>query len=98
MSLLTEQMGMCVMLDKTTTPDGYGGYVSKYVDGAPFTAAITFDTSMEAMCPFRIESIAASMFSASTPALDRISLTFAFVSAIIIVPFFQRSSLAFTIL
>lgn len=48
MSLLTEQMEMCVMLDKTTTPDGYGGCVSKYVDGAPFTAAITFDTSMEA--------------------------------------------------
>lgn len=48
MSLLTEQMEMCVMLDKTTTSDGYGGYVSRYVDGAPFTAAITFDTSMEA--------------------------------------------------
>ena len=48
MSLLNEQMEMCVMLHKTTTPDGYGGYVSKYVDGAPFTAAITFDTSMEA--------------------------------------------------
>lgn len=48
MSLLTEQMEACVMLDKTTAPDGYGGYVSGYVDGAPFTAAITFDTSMEA--------------------------------------------------
>lgn len=48
MSLLTEQMEECVMLDKTTAPDGYGGYVSRYVDGASFTAAITFDTSMEA--------------------------------------------------
>lgn len=48
MSLLTEQMEACVMLDKTTAPDGYGGYVSRYVEGAPFTAAITFDTSMEA--------------------------------------------------
>ena len=48
MSLLTEQMEECVMLDKTTAPDGYGGYVSKYVEGATFTAAITFDTSMEA--------------------------------------------------
>ena len=48
MSLLTEQMEECVMLDKTTAPDGYGGYVSRYVDGAPFIAAITFDTSMEA--------------------------------------------------
>lgn len=48
MSLLTEQMEMYVMLDKTTAPDGYGGHVSRYVDGAPFIAAITFDTSMEA--------------------------------------------------
>lgn len=48
MSLLTEQMETCVMLGKTTAPDGYGGYVSRYVDGAPFIAAITFDTSMEA--------------------------------------------------
>lgn len=48
MSLLTEQMETCVMLDKTTAPDGYGGYVPSYADGAPFLAAITFDTSMEA--------------------------------------------------
>lgn len=48
MSLLTEQMETCAILDKTTTPDGYGGYVSRYVDGAEFVAAITFDTSMEA--------------------------------------------------
>ena len=48
MSLLTEQMEECVMLDKTTAPDGYGGYRAKYVDGAEFSAAITFDTSIEA--------------------------------------------------
>lgn len=48
MSLLTEQMEECVMLDKTTVPDGYGGYRAKYVDGAEFSAAITFDTSIEA--------------------------------------------------
>lgn len=48
MSLLTEQMEACVMLDKTTTSDGYGGYISQYVDGAEFVAAITFNTSMEA--------------------------------------------------
>lgn len=48
MSLLTEQMEICVMLDKTTAPDEYGGHVSRYVDGALFTAAITFDASMEA--------------------------------------------------
>lgn len=64
MSLLTEQMEMCVMLDKTTTPDGYGGCVSKYVDGAPFTAAITFDTSMEARVAERQE--VTSMYTVTT--------------------------------
>ena len=48
MSLLAEQMEKCVMLDKTTVPDGYGGYRAVYVDGAEFYAAITFDTSIEA--------------------------------------------------
>lgn len=48
MSLLAEQMEQCAMLDKTTSPDGYGGYVYTYSDGAEFMAAITFDTSIEA--------------------------------------------------
>lgn len=64
MSLLTEQMGTCVMLDKTTAPDGYGGYVSRYVDGAPFTAAVTFDTSMEARVAER--QGATSMYTVTT--------------------------------
>lgn len=48
MSLLSEAMERCTMLDKTTIPDGYGGYTPAYVDGATFQAAITFDTSIEA--------------------------------------------------
>lgn len=48
MSLLQEAMEECVLMDKTTRPDGYGGYISAYVEGAPFDAAITFDTSIEA--------------------------------------------------
>lgn len=48
MSLLNDAMEDCVIMDKTTQPDGYGGYVSRYVDGAEFKAAIVFDTSMEA--------------------------------------------------
>lgn len=47
-SLLQEAMEECVLMDKTTRPDGYGGYISAYVEGAPFDAAITFDTSIEA--------------------------------------------------
>ena len=48
MSLLEDAFEECVMIDKTTQPDGYGGYISTYAEGAEFKAAITFDTSMEA--------------------------------------------------
>lgn len=48
MSLLEDALEACVMLDKTTIADGYGGYISSYAEGAPFNAAIVFDTSMEA--------------------------------------------------
>lgn len=48
MSLLSEAMENCVMLDKRTEADGYGGVISTYSDGAQFKAAIVFDSSMEA--------------------------------------------------
>lgn len=48
MSLLEEAMETCILMDKVTKPDGYGGYRSRYVAGASFQAAIVFDTSMEA--------------------------------------------------
>lgn len=48
MSLLEEAMDNCIMLDRHTEPDGYGGIRTTYVDGAEFSAAITFDTSIEA--------------------------------------------------
>ena len=48
MSLLEEQMENCIMVDKTTTPDGYGGFDIKWVEGAPFDAACVFDSSIEA--------------------------------------------------
>lgn len=48
MSLLDEAMETCVLMDKTTSSDGYGGIITTWVDGAPFQAAITFDTSIEA--------------------------------------------------
>lgn len=48
MSLLSEQMEKCIIIDKTTRPDGYGGVKTSWVDGAPFDSAITFDTSVEA--------------------------------------------------
>jgi hypothetical protein len=38
----------CVILDKKTVPDGYGRYTTQWTEGAPFEAAIVFDTSIEA--------------------------------------------------
>ena len=48
MSLLSDAMESCVILNKTTTLDDYGGFISSYVAGVEFKAAITFDTSIEA--------------------------------------------------
>lgn len=48
MSLLSEQMETCVVLNKQTQADGYGGYIQTWTDGAEFQAAITFDTSITA--------------------------------------------------
>lgn len=48
MSLLDEFMESCVLLDKTTTSDGYGGIITTWKTGADFNAAIVLDTSIEA--------------------------------------------------
>lgn len=48
MSLLSEAMTSCVLLDKITEADGYGGYVISWKNGAEFSAAIVLDSSMQA--------------------------------------------------
>ena len=48
MSLLSDAMEICVMLNKRTVSDGYGGYRTEWTQGAEFKAAIVFDTSIEA--------------------------------------------------
>lgn len=48
MSLLSEAMDNCILLDRRTVMDGYGGYTSSWVEGAEFQAAIVLDTSIEA--------------------------------------------------
>ena len=35
-----------VKLDSKSVSDGEGGFVTEYIEGAPFTAAITLDTSV----------------------------------------------------
>lgn len=48
MSLLDEAMTSCVMIDKSTVKDGYGGYETVWTEGAEFDAAIVLDNSMQA--------------------------------------------------
>ena len=48
MSLLSESMETCALIDKRTASDGYGGIITTWIDGAEFIAAIVFDTSLEA--------------------------------------------------
>ncbi len=48
MSLLDEAMEDCVMMDRRTESDGYGGYSEIWMEGAPFQAAIVLDSSMQA--------------------------------------------------
>ena len=48
MSLLTDSMTRCVLLDKRRAPDGEGGYTIEWVDSVEFDAAIVFESSMEA--------------------------------------------------
>lgn len=47
MSLLSDAMESCVMMDKRTEDDGYGGERTIWSEGSHFQAAIVFDTSME---------------------------------------------------
>jgi hypothetical protein len=48
MSLVDEFKAPCVMLDKQRKPDGEGGFITTWIEGAKFVAAITYSTSIEA--------------------------------------------------
>lgn len=48
MSLLTEQMEPCTIIDRVTSSDGYGGYNSTWQDGATIQCAIVLDSSLQA--------------------------------------------------
>lgn len=47
MSLLEEAYENCVIMDKTTERDGYGGVVTVWKEGAEIMAAITVDGGVE---------------------------------------------------
>lgn len=48
MSLLSDAMEKCILMDRHTVADGYGGYTTSWVEGAEFLCAIVLDNSMEA--------------------------------------------------
>ena len=48
MSLLNSAMTPCIMMDKATRPDGQGGIVHTWTDGAEIDAAIVFESSVQA--------------------------------------------------
>ena len=48
MSLLSEAMEACTILDKRTRSDGRGGVIVTWEDGAEIRAAITYDSSIQA--------------------------------------------------
>lgn len=48
MSLIDVMMEDCTMLDKRTVSDGLGGFITEWVDGAEFRAAVVKDSTMAA--------------------------------------------------
>lgn len=48
MSLLDDFARPCVLLEKSSKPDGAGGYETTWRDGVPFSNYQALDTSMEA--------------------------------------------------
>ena len=47
MSLIDSMSVPCVFMKPTKTPDGSGGWITKWAEGEPLTAAIVRDTSTE---------------------------------------------------
>lgn len=49
MSLLDEFKSPCALLEKRRVPDGEGGFVTTWIEGAKFVAAVAKNTSIEAV-------------------------------------------------
>ena len=48
MSLIDEFMEPCAMMDRSTVPDGLGGFTYEWTQGAQFSAAIVKDNTIAA--------------------------------------------------
>ena len=53
MSLLDDFAHKCILMEKKRTPDGAGGYITAWEEGAEFLNYQSLDTSMEASPPSR---------------------------------------------
>lgn len=49
MNLIENMMDTCVIMNKSKVSDGEGGYITEWTEGAEIKAAITHDTSIEAL-------------------------------------------------
>lgn len=49
MSLLEYAKEACVILDRVTSSDGYGGYYQRWVEGATIQAAFAYDSDIESL-------------------------------------------------
>jgi hypothetical protein len=65
MSLLDEAMETCVLLNRQTALDEYGGFINTWVEAVEFKAAIVFDTSIEARTA-EAQGVT-SMYTVTTP-------------------------------
>ena len=48
MSLMEDVKTTCMILDKKREPDGEGGWITSWHEGAKFMAAVTLDSSIQA--------------------------------------------------
>lgn len=48
MTMIEESMTACAIMQKVRHPDGEGGFITEWTEGAGFQASITFDSSMQA--------------------------------------------------
>ena len=65
MSLLSEAMESCILLNKQTTLDDYGGFINTWAESVEFDAAITFDSSMQARAA-EVQGVR-SLYTVTTP-------------------------------
>ena len=58
MSLLSDAMDNCIVIDKVKAPDGYGGGIDTFKEGMEFKAAIVFDQKKGFCLTFQKEGYA----------------------------------------